>query len=296
MLMFGCPNPDRVQAAQRAARRIPALDREHANTGPGHDPPDNIDNFTRAFHDDNAEEDPDGTEVQETINSMVARNKSSRPVPKKMQEAWNIYTNEARRWQARQVTLSELRAYVDAKNHDAAIATMRQRSVLILTDDDVVQLDDPNLNVFCDGHYLDYLCVWDDSVGLSAVCGSGMSDLLIDVSLSSKPFSTKHGWFQFNPTERMMCFAKVRTSILVFMVLAPDLYYNVPLSKERWENTKTNTCMSTPHQRVMKVFLSFALSTLGVGIVHDRRREKDVDLEGDDAKLNVLGNFYNGAE
>jgi hypothetical protein len=255
-------------------------------------PNDEIDTLTRVFDNADCEIDPDEVDIQVPIEGMVNHNRAFRTVPVRMSEAWTSYCNQVKQDRAREVHLSELRNYVDTGNYKAAIATMKQRSVLTVTKDDTVNITDPTVYMLCVAQSLDYLSIWGGVIGLSAVCGSAMAELHIDTSHAGREFSTKHGHFRFDPTGRFICIGEYR-GMRVFLVLAPEEYFEVEISAEKWENCKTSTTMNVAHQRAMKVFISYALSSLGIGIHHSTYRQKDVSLvAGKPACLNTIGNFY----
>lgn len=212
-----------------------------------------------------------------------------------MQAAWDNYTARTRHHQATELTINQLREWVKRLDHRRVVSAMQQRTVLVRSSEDVVEFheEQDKMLVVCEAIYLDYLCIAGGTIGLSAVIGSNSGELSIDLNFPNRQFSTKHLNISFDPSGRCMFIGWIRNTVRVFLVLAPDIYFDEDEEHERWKNTKTVTSMSTPLQRLMKVFISFALASLGTGVQHNCANHKKVSLEpGTPENLQVLGNLF----
>lgn len=258
-------------------------------------PGDDFDNLTRIFENPDQEDDPDDIDVQTSIHGMVNRNHGMRSIPRAMQAAWQNYSSRAKTREAAQLSINDLRKWVKNLNHRKVINAMQQRTMLVRSPEDTVEFheEQDKMLVLCEAIYLDYLYIAGGTVGLSAIVGSNSGDLSIDLNFANKQLSTKHLDISFDPTGRCIFIGWIRNTMRVFLVLAPDVYFDEDEEHEKWKNTKTLTSMPTPLQRLMKAFISFALASLGTGIQHNSANHKQVSLSpGQPENLQVLGNLF----
>jgi hypothetical protein len=164
------------------------------------------------------------------------------------------------------LTLATLRQNYENNRPMESIRFLKKRQKYIINDAYMLPGDHPSLLWSIPNHYLDFVHLVSDSIGLGAILPSvefqahdlGWS-FYVDLSNPVRDFPTKWGKLGFKPERSMLYIGRTSNNVEVYMAMVPVEGFDDTLSPS---SRQIDTRFTAVHYRMFLVFFAYVLNKI----------------------------------